>query len=245
MIITLEHINKHFNSRSFFNIKSSRNEVLKDINLNLHAGDFIGIVGPNGSGKSTLLKLIFNLITPSSGHLLLDGSKKKYKKQIKSLACQFNNNDRSFFWRLTAMENIKFFSDVSMLDVSEIFLDKLIKNLGIEKCMSKRFGILSSGEKKKIALLRGLIKSPKIMLFDEFTSSLDIRSKIKIIKNIKDLNTKDNIIIWVTHLPDELQLCNKLLVLDNGRVKKFSRLDENNFNLDNSYEDILLSENEY
>ena len=85
--------------------------------------------------------------------------------------------------------------------------------------MNKKFGSLSSGEKTKILILRGLLKNPKLILFDEIMNSLDVESKKMIINFIKKINSEGATIIWVTHSLDEIDaLCNRFIVMRNGRI---------------------------
>ena len=85
--------------------------------------------------------------------------------------------------------------------------------------LKRNFGSLSSGEKSKIILLRGLLKNPKLMLFDEFGSSLDLKAKNKIQNYIREINNNGTTVLWVTHtISDATKLCNKYLLFDSGRL---------------------------
>ena len=96
----------------------------------------------------------------------------------------------------------------------------LFDNLSIEKFMNRSFGSLSSGEKKKVTLYRGLLKNPDVLLFDEFTQSLDLPSKKEIESIVHALkNDFKKTIIWVSHDLDEIfRLCNKAILIEDGKI---------------------------
>ena len=98
-------------------------------------------------------------------------------------------------------------------------IQEKIDFLEVNALMNKKFGSLSSGEKTKVLILRGLLKNPKLVFFDEIMSSLDIESKKMIIHYIKKINLEGATIIWVTHSLDEIDaLCNRFIIMKNGRI---------------------------
>ncbi len=217
-------------------------KVIKDINLKIEDGDVIGIVGRNGSGKSTLLKILFGSLLPDVGYIELDGSQKIFRDNTKKFS-MFSNNERSFFWRLSVKENLDYFNSLSeKIDTQD--LNELINKFNINKLMDKPFFSLSSGEKKMAMLIRGLIKNPKILFFDEFTQSLDLRNKIIIKELINTIKEEDKkMILWVTHDLNELKnVCNKVIYMQNGEIK----FTNNNFSGSNDdiskFENLLLNE---
>ena len=129
------------------------------------------------------------------------------------------NNDRSFFWRLSVKDNLEYFRGVYEKEDNAI-TRLLFDNLSIEKFMNRSFGSLSSGEKKKVTLYRGLLKNPDVLLFDEFTQSLDLPSKKEIESIVHALkNDFKKTIIWVSHDLDEIfRLCNKAILIEDGKI---------------------------
>ena len=93
------------------NLKKSYDgvEAVKDISFSVGDGDIYGFLGPNGAGKTTLIKLLFNLINPDQGNIKWNGSHKNFIENIVKRSALINNNDRSFFWRLSVLDNLKFF----------------------------------------------------------------------------------------------------------------------------------------
>ena len=224
-MIQIKNISKKYDS--LFGFKKKSHTILNQINFEIYEKDIVGIVGRNGSGKTTLLKILFNLIKPDNGSILYNSSSRDYLKFIKSDAALVNNNDRSFFWRLTLLENLKFFLALSAVEIDEITLIEKAKFLGIEHALNKKFGFLSSGEKSKALILRGLLRNPKLIFFDEITGNLDITAKKNILSLIKKINNSGTTVVYVTHSLDEIDvICSRFIILNNGEVSKIKRTDE-------------------
>lgn len=216
-MISVNNISKKY--KSFIKKKNSASIILEDVFFEINQNDVIGLVGHNGSGKTTLLKILFNLIKEDSGEILLNDGAIEYQKFIKEKASLINKNERSFFWRLSVKENINFFNSLLKYPSTEKNIQEKIDFLEVNALMNKKFGSLSSGEKTKVLILRGLLKNPKLVFFDEIMGSLDIESKKMIIHYIKKINLEGATIIWVTHSLDEIDaLCNRFIIMKNGRI---------------------------
>lgn len=200
MKIKLINISKHYSSS-----RKNKLSVLKKVTLNIYPGDIISVVGKNGSGKTTLLKVISKRILPDSGEVFYDDN---YSKRNISFV---SSNDRSFFWNMTVKANFDFF--VKKLN------KELVKELEISDLMDKRFSSLSSGEKKKLMISRSILSGNKVLILDEFTSTLDLATKIKIYELLKKLIKKKIVssIIFSTHdINEVLFFGNKCISLNNG-----------------------------
>lgn len=222
-MIELNNVNKVFEQyNQFLFNKGMPVKILKDISFKVNKSDVIGVIGKNGSGKTTLLKLLFGSLLPDSGSIKWTEPEAKSSFKTKSFA-SINNNDRSFFWRLSLSENIDYFSGLYGKKSNKL-IEPLLKNLKVDSFKDRPFYTLSAGQKKKAMLYRALIKDPEIILFDEFTTALDLPSKKDIERYTKDiLITKfKKTIFWVTHNLDEIfSLCNKLIVIEDGKIVKF------------------------
>ena len=222
-MISIKNISKHYSD--FLNIKKIN--VLKNINFEIKHNEVLGIVGHNGSGKSTLLKVLFNLIKQDSGEMYIKNSKQNYIDFIRNSASLVNRNERSFFWRLTVKENINFFNSLLGKPSSESEIQEKINFMGLANVINNKFGTLSSGEKAKALILRGLIKNPEFILFDEITSSLDIDSKSMVLEYIKKINNGGATIIWVSHSLDEIDsLADRFLIMKEGEIFKEKKVSE-------------------
>ncbi len=226
-MLIVEDLSKSFNKKLnlFPNKNSNKSIVLKDISFKVNDGDRLAILGHNGSGKTTLLKILFGSITPDCGKISWKGQSFLPSNGLKGVSSLFNNNDRSFFWRLSVNENLKYFNSLNLEFEADHSSTNFIDDLSIKELTDIPFMNLSSGQKKKVSLFRGLLKNPKILFFDEFTDSLDLRNQIQIKNLVKNKLAKElnKTIIWVTHSLDEVrEICNKVLILENGSIKFFN-----------------------
>ena len=211
-------------SKSFGNKK-----VLNQISFEANEGDILSILGKNGTGKTTILRLLADLVSADTGYITLNGS--KINRGDTSL---ITNNDRSFFWRLTSYENLRYFLGMSGLHTKSIdtSIQKLAELFGVENKLNSIFSSLSSGEKKKINLIRMLLKHQRIMLFDEVTTDLDLETRTILLDYLKKHSKETNkIILWVTHNLDELDnFSNKYILLEDSRIKKIGDLQSSDLN---------------
>ena len=209
-------------SKSFGNTK-----VLNQISFEADGGDILALLGKNGTGKTTILRLLAGLVTQDSGSIALNGA--RINRGDTSL---ITNNDRSFFWRLTSRENLKYFLGMSGLDAKSIdnSVQKLAMLFGVENKLNSIFSSLSSGEKKKINLIRMLLKNQKIMLFDEVTTDIDLETRTTLLDYLKKQSKEtDKIILWVTHNLGELDnFSNKYILLEDSTIKKIGNLQSGN-----------------
>lgn len=201
-------------------------EILRDISLDVEAGDFISIVGPSGSGKSTLLKLASHLISPSSGAMLFKG--KNYLDYPpgdlrKNIGYCFQT---PHLFTGTVLDNLAFPYDIrhKKPDLARIhaLLDLFHMSRGY---LSREVHALSGGEKQRIALVRTMVCMPEVLLLDEVTSALDRDNAALVEKAMVDLNAQGTTILSVTHkIHQGKHYANKLLTLDQGKLVSFQEV---------------------
>lgn len=204
---------------------NSDNFILNNINLSANSGDIIGVIGKTGSGKSTLLQIISNILKPSSGEIFLDNKNIQkeftgFKKLFSNIGIVFQYPEEQLF-ASTVFEDISF--GLKNLGKSneeiKISINKISDLLGLNKNILNRSVFeLSGGEKRKCALAGVLISEPKVLLLDEPTAALDFKTKISLLKSLKEYkNSKNAIIFLISHNMQEiLSICNKVLALNNG-----------------------------
>ncbi len=209
----------------FLNTEKSKKTILKDISFNAKEGDCIALLGKNGCGKTTLLKLLSGLLTLDKGSITNNFDTPLDFSQISMV----NSNERSFFWRLSVKENLKFFCTLSNKDSLEKIEQTLIL-LDLFDKIDLPFMSLSYGERKKISIARALLNNSKILLLDEITNSLDISAKKIVISTLKDLLKKNHLqlIIFATHSLDEVvRLSNRFLFIKNKAIFIDQKVNEN------------------
>lgn len=177
--------------------------ALKDINLKIEYGDFVGIIGPNGSGKSTLLKSILGLVPPSQGKVKVLGKDPLEVRSLLGYVPQTTTVDRHF--PISVREAVMMGRLVSQHGFLHRFtpLDRDIvqdymQRLEIEDLADRQIGQLSGGQFKRVLIARALVVLPRMLLLDEPTASLDAASSSHIYSILQDLNQEVTIVI-VTH----------------------------------------------
>lgn len=196
--------------------------ILEDINLSVKEGEVLSIIGHSGSGKSTLLKAIGSFISASKGEITYKGEKqedydpKEYRKEV---AYIFQS---PYLFGDTVLDNFKFPYKVRGLEINKNRMIELLEKFNMdENVLNKDISVLSGGEKQRIALIRSLLFSPKVLLLDEVTSSLDEENKEIVEKAVERLNKEGITMIMVTHDVDQAnRLGNRILTLTSGKIEK-------------------------
>lgn len=186
--------------------------VLKKINLEIEAGEFIAIVGKSGCGKSTLLRLLAGLDGISAGELLHDG------KQLTSLSkeAKFMFQDSRLLPWLTVKDNVGIGLKGEQLQKVEWALDKV----GLLDRAGDWPGILSGGQKQRVALARALVSEPRLLLLDEPLGALDALTRIEMQSLIEELwQEKKFTAIMVTHdVSEAVTLANRVILIEQGQI---------------------------
>src|SRR5262249_27596024 len=199
-------------------------ETLADINLDIPAGQILGIVGPSGSGKSTLAKLIQRLYRPERGQILIDGidiSQVDVAWLRRQIGVVLQEN---VLFNCTIHENIAlavpgmsrtYVIAVARLAGADEFISKL--PLGYDTPVEERGANLSGGQRQRIAIARALAPQPRILIFDEATSALDYESERIIRSNMRQIS-KGRTVIIIAHRLAALQSCDWLVGVENGEI---------------------------
>jgi ABC-2 type transport system ATP-binding protein len=203
--------------------------ALNGVTLRVEKGDRVAVMGPNGAGKTTLLKLIGGLLLPSEGQILVNGfDTLRHSHEARKSVGFVMNEERSFFWRLTAIQNLEFFGALDNLWGAGLRdrIRELIELVGLSHTADIPVSGFSSGMKQRLALARGLISEPDVLILDEPTRALDPLAAQELTELILDRIHQDyqKTLLIATHsIEDVKKLSNKVLVVDHGRVKDFER----------------------
>lgn len=185
--------------------KFDKNEVLKDINLEINKGEVLAIIGPSGSGKSTLLRCINLLETPTSGKVIFEGTELTHQnnnlnKLPQKMGMVFQNFN--LFPHKTVLDNIVLAPKLlNMNDLNQLKQEALalLKKVGLEDKADVYPSQLSGGQKQRVAIARALAMHPDIILFDEPTSALDPEVVYDVLNVMKDLAKEGMTMVVVTH----------------------------------------------
>ncbi len=215
MLLKLENINKKFGKK----------EVLKDISFEIHDKEIVAIVGPSGSGKSTLLRCINMIDPPTSGIIKYDKyniMKKnidinKYRMNVGMVFQQFN-----LFSHLTVIENITLVPiKLGLLTKEKAYKkgEKLLNDIGLLTKENEKPINLSGGEQQRVAIVRALMMEPKLLLFDEPTSSLDPQMTREVLELIKEIATTGMNMMIVSHeLNFVKEVATRILFIKEGKI---------------------------
>ena len=207
-----------------FSYSNDTQIILNDINVKINAGEKVAVIGKIGSGKTTILKLIMGLYQPNNGSVLIDGAN---IQQIRpeDIRKQFGVvMQNTYLFSGSIRENIAFGLDtISPREIDEAaniagvtdFTKKM--NNGLDYQLSEGGKDLSGGQRQAIALARAIVRKPSIILLDEPTSAMDLTSERQIIQNLKSYFNKQTLIV-VTHRMSLLQLVDRVIAVDDGKV---------------------------
>jgi ATP-binding cassette subfamily B protein len=198
--------------------------VLKDVNLDVKAGETIAVVGPSGGGKTTLCQLIPRFYDVSGGEILIDGKDVRSVTQ-RSLRSNIGIVQQDvFLFADTVFENIRYGKpDASMEEVVDaakravIYDDIMAMPNGFDTYVGERGTLLSGGQKQRISIARIFLKNPPILILDEATSALDNTTEILIQQALDEL-CKGRTTLVVAHRLSTIKNADEIAVVDDGRI---------------------------
>ena len=196
--------------------------------LSFEKGKIYGLLGPNGSGKTTLLSILGFLNTPSAGDLFYKGRRVSFTEKF---LLPFRKevvvvDQHPILFSTTVYKNVEFGLKVRQVPKSRRpeIIEAALARVGMQNFMGARGGELSGGENQRVAIARALACSPKVMLFDEPTASVDVNHQIVIEEIIRDLHSQEGIsILLSTHnLSQAAKLVHDRIYLFEGRASAFT-----------------------
>ena len=219
--INCGNINGHI---EFKNVSFAYNGVstIKNISFDAKPGEITVITGKTGSGKTTIFNILLRLYKPSCGCVLIDSTKiEEYKKDTyyKNVAVV---NQESFLFNMSIKDNLKMACKVEKKQIEickKVGIHELIQSMpkGYDTILTENAANLSGGQKRLLSLAKTLLTDSKILLFDEVTSSLDIKTTNKIISILKELKDSHTVII-ITHKKEVMKISDEIILLSKGRI---------------------------
>lgn len=210
-----------------FQLKDRRVEAVKEVSLEIDRGEFVIISGRSGCGKSTLLNLVAGMVRPTSGDVVLgdievwklpDKQQAEFRNQKIGFVFQFN----SLIPTLTVLENVllpTIFGNPEQRHAAQDRALALLADVGLSDKINDHPNQLSGGQQQRAAIARALINQPEVLLADEPTSNLDVRTEAEIMELIKALHTRTGLtILMVTHEPELLEFGTRSVFMDTGRI---------------------------
>ena len=200
--------------------------VIKNLNLQIKAGERVALMGPSGSGKSTVLRCLNRLIQPDSGSILIGGENILHLKsgELNMLRRKIGFVFQKFnlLERLTALENVAFALFTAGWEQEEAYrlAAESLKDVGLEAYKDFPVPALSGGQQQRVGIARAIVGRPEILLLDEPTASLDPILVREVLEAIERLGQKRNItMVIVTHeIFFALRFADRLLLFDRGEI---------------------------
>ena len=199
-------------------------EALKDINLNIEAGDIYGIIGMSGAGKSTLVRCLNYLEKPTDGQIIVAGqdlgalSEKELRKERSEIAMIFQHFN--LLMQKSVLDNVCFPLLIQKVDkkAAKERARELLKIVGLSEKEKAYPAQLSGGQKQRVAIARALASNPRILLCDEATSALDPQTTASILELLKQINKDLGItIVIITHQMAVIrEICNRVAIIEGG-----------------------------
>ena len=197
--------------------------AVRDINLEIKAGEFFGLLGPNGAGKTTLFKILCTLMLPTTGTASCNGHDVvKEEQRVKETVGFISAEERSFYWRLTGRQNLEFYASLYNIPghTAQERINYLLSIVGLNADADRRFQTYSTGMRQKLAIARGLLNNPRILFIDEPTKGLDPISAKNVREFLRGKHVVDGrTIIMATHFMAEAQeLCDRVGIMNQGQI---------------------------
>ncbi len=213
-----------------FKYSSESRDILKDINIDIKEGEYIGIVGKTGCGKSTLVRLLLGFEQPTSGNIYFD-DKDMNKLNLQSLRSKIGSvTQNGGVFHADILSNIiitaPHLGEEEAWQAAEIAgIAEDIRNMpmGMKTMISEGQGGISGGQKQRIMIARAIINKPKVLLFDEATSALDNKCQKQITKSLDELRCTR---IVVAHRLSTIKSCDRILYMEDGQILEEGNYDQ-------------------
>ncbi len=205
--------------------------AVDNVTITVKRREIVGILGANGSGKSTLIRILSTLLIPDTGHVSVFGYDVEKDERMVQRLINRVSVEASFFKKLSPMENLIYAARLYNMTGAEARrkIREILTRLGIK---ADRIGAplenMSRGMQQKVAIARAFLTAPIVLLLDEPTTGLDPRSKLDVQNFVRELReVHDATIIITTHDMDEAEaLCDRVAIIDQGRVVALGTIDE-------------------
>lgn len=196
--------------------------ALDNVDLDVNPGEVVGLVGPNGAGKSTLIRSITSLLIPTEGTVRINGDLVDAHNAAGRTRFGLSlPNERSFYWRLTGRQNLRYFAALAGLDGD--LIEERVEAVMVERGLAHRdkavFGY-SSGMLAQLGIARATLHNPPLIVLDEPTRSIDPIAGRKLCMQIRELASSGRAVLMASHRLDEVVLaCDRVVALINGRIE--------------------------
>ncbi len=194
--------------------------AVEDLSFSVGRGEIVGLLGPNGAGKTTTINMVLGLLEPTAGEVRIGGVDLRLRREQALAETNFAAVYSALPGNLTVSQNLRIFG--LLYDVADVKTRAaaLIEEFEVAHLRDTKCGLLSSGEQTRAALAKALLNSPRLLLLDEPTASLDPSAAQLVREKIKSLATERRCgILWTSHNMSEVEaVCDRVLLMSHGRI---------------------------
>jgi len=245
-MIVAEHLRKTFPGKN----RGAPVVAVDDVGFEARDGEITGLLGPNGAGKTTTLRMLYTLMHPESGRVLVDGHDVAADPEHARRALGVLPDARGVYKRLTARENIRYFGELHGMAPPLIAerTRQLAAALQMEDFLDRQTEGFSQGQRTKTAIARALVHDPRNVILDEPTNGLDVMTTRGLRDFLRHLRGEGRCVIFSSHIMQEVAaLCDRILVIAHGRVVAQGSADElrqrtGESNLEDAFVQLIGSE---
>lgn len=197
-------------------------QAVSDLSFHVYTGEIFGLLGPNGAGKSTTLRTLITLLHPTSGTASIFGHDTVREADTVRRLIGYVPQERAIDRFLTGREHLQLLSALYHLTKEEAAqrINELLKLVDLEAHADRPAKTYSGGMKRKLDIACGLLPDPKVLFLDEPTLGLDVQSRLRIWEYVRMLKARGLTVVMTTNYLDEAdQLCDRLAIIDGGRIK--------------------------
>jgi beta-exotoxin I transport system ATP-binding protein len=214
MLLRTERLTKVYNGH----------RALDELNLDVHAGEVFGLLGPNGSGKTTALRLVMGFLRPTSGRAWIDGHDCWNDKVAARRKVAYLPGELRLYENMNGRQIVRFLCDLRGQPVTGD-LDDLARRFDID--LNRPLAQLSSGMKRKVALLQVLVTQAPLVIMDEPTNALDPTMRDELLLQVKRARTAGQTVLFSSHVMSEVeQVCDRVAILRQGRLVHLQKMSE-------------------
>jgi len=218
-VIQLTDIHKAFEVKDKKTRGRRRIEAVKGLSFTVKPGEIYGLLGPNGAGKSTTLRMIAGLMKPDRGRLEICGLDVLAEPERTRSLVGYLSTDLNVYNRLTPREHLRFFGEIQGVDaaVAERRGLHLLEKLGLRDFADVKMEGFSSGQKQKVSIARALLHDPKVVIFDEPTTGLDVLTAKTVLDLLRLMRSEGRTVIVSTHvMPMVEEICDRVGIIFEG-----------------------------
>ncbi len=214
MLLRTEHLSKHY----------GRSSALDDLNLTVERGEVFGLLGPNGSGKTTGLRLLLGFLRPSSGGAWIEGHDCWRDSVAVRRRVAYLPGELRLYESMTGRQLIYFLGRLREAIV-EVDLDRLARRFDID--LDRPLAQLSSGMKRKVALLQVLVPHTPLVIMDEPTNALDPTMRDELLLQVREARKRGQTVLFSSHILSEVEeVCDRVAILRRGRLVHLQKVSE-------------------